>query len=91
MANCSAIYGWQGGTSPKQKKPECSRATHANLIEKSGKMMADARRAAYATYAHECRAWGREPMSSTEWFKYANAACMRCLKTVPVRTVEIPV
>jgi len=78
MAGCSSIYGWQGGSkSPSPAKPECSRAQHAKLVETSGRMLFDARKAAYAWYCKECRAWGREPAPEENWFMHAKAAYCR--------------
>ena len=80
MSGCSALYGWQGRAQAKTAAPDCSRAKHAELINKCGKMMYNARRQAYAWYSKECRAWGREPLSEPDWFKYANGQCGRLLQ-----------
>lgn len=78
MRGTSSIYEWQGGTSAKPPiRPECSKKTHARLIEGSGRMLFDARKAAYAWYCKECRAWGREPAPEEKWFMHANAAYCR--------------
>ena len=78
MRGTSSIYGWQGGTpqSPPER-PDCSKKTHAKLIEGSGRMLFDARKAAYAWYCKECRAWGREPAPEENWFMHAKAAYCR--------------
>lgn len=80
MAMTSGIYGWMGGRHDPPPRTECSRATHARLIETSGKALAEARKSIYARYSKECRAWGREPTDETEWFMRANGACQRILK-----------
>lgn len=80
MATTSSVYGWAGGRQKPPSRPECSRATHAKLIETCGKMMSDARKGAYAYYRKECAAWGREPMGEARWFQDANAACARNLR-----------
>ena len=78
MARCSSIYGWQGRSKvQRQEIPECTKKTHASLIEKSGMMLSDARKAAYAWYCKECRAWGREPAPEDNWFMHAKAAYCR--------------
>ena len=79
MGACSGIYGWQGGKNPPVPTPECSRAQHAKLVESSGKMLFDARKAAYAWYCKECRAWGREPDPEENWFMHAKGAYCRFL------------
>ena len=76
----SSVYGWAGGVHKATPRPECSRATHARLIEACGKIMSDARILAYDYYKGECAAWGREPMDETSWFQNANAACARNLR-----------
>ena len=80
MATTSSVYGWAGGRRKPPPRPECSRATHAKLIEACGKIMSDARLKAYEYYRRECAAWGREPMDETVWFQHANAACARNLR-----------
>jgi hypothetical protein len=59
------------------KQPECSKAKHAELLKRSGRELFEARKAAYARYAKECRAWGREPDTEQGWFMYANAETVR--------------
>ena len=86
MARCSSIYGWQGGApEPRPERPECSKKTHAALIEGSGRVLVNARRAAYAWYCKECRAWGREPAPEENWFMHAKAAYCRLQRGEKVR------
>ena len=78
MGACSGIYGWAGGRkSPPQKPPECTKAKHAEMINRSGRILFEARREAYKWYAQECRAWGREPEPEQTWFSHANAVAVR--------------
>lgn len=77
MGTCSGIYDWQGGTARPAKRPECSRATHARLVQESGRFLFEARRTAYARYSKECRAWGREPMDERLWWQNANGVFCR--------------
>jgi hypothetical protein len=78
MKGVSSIYEWRGGPSvPRHERPECSKKTHAALIEGSGRMLFDARKAAYEWYCKECRAWGRDPASEDNWFMHAKAAYCR--------------
>ena len=80
MASVSGIYSWQGGRNPPVKQPECSKAKHAELLKRSGRELFEAWKAAYARYAKECRAWGREPDTEQGWFMYANAETARLLR-----------
>jgi hypothetical protein len=80
MASVSGIYRWQGGRNPPVRQPECSKAKHTELLKRSGRELFEARKAAYARYAKECRAWGREPDTEQGWFMYANAEAVRLRK-----------
>jgi hypothetical protein len=41
------------------------------LINRSGQMLFDARKAAYEWYCKECRAWGGDPADEENWFMHA--------------------
>lgn len=77
MGACSSIYGWAGGHNPPAKSPECPRRKHAELINRSGRQLFEARNDAYREYCRECAAWGREPEDEQTWFSHANAAATR--------------
>lgn len=80
MASCSCIYGWQGGRSDPPPKPEMSKRMRATLINQSGKMLVDARKAAYEWYCKECRAWGGEPADEENWFMHAKMEYCRLVR-----------
>jgi len=77
MSTCSGIYKWAGGGDPPQSRPQCSRAQHAELINRCGAALYKARENAYDWYCKQCKAWGREPEPEQTWFAHANAVTVR--------------
>lgn len=85
MGKCSGIYSWQGGGEKAPARPECSKATHAKIVNATGMMLFDARKKAYAYYCKECKAWGRDPMDEQLWFQNAKAVYARLMRGEDVR------
>jgi len=80
MSGTSSIYGWQGGRRSPPPKPEMSKRKRAELVNQSGKMLFEARKAAYARYCKECRAWGGDPAEEENWFMHAKMEYCRLVR-----------
>jgi hypothetical protein len=57
-----------------------SKRMMAALINRSGKMLYDARKAAYARYCKECRSLGGEPADEENWFMHAKMEYCRLVR-----------